>query len=72
MKKIYIEFRNINRKKTKMADTAQPRGVDFQYTDQWSSGLCDCCSDIKTLLCAVCCGACFACELDKDAGVFLN
>ncbi len=55
-----------------MANTNQPRGGQFQYTEPWSNGLCNVCSDMKTLACAVICTPCFLCELDKDAGVRLE
>ena len=30
-----------------MANTDQPRGTAFQYPNQWSNGICDCCSGKK-------------------------
>lgn len=55
-----------------MANTNQPRGGQFQYSQPWSNGLLDCCSEPKTLCMACICTPCFLCDLDKDAGVRLE
>ena len=52
-----------------MATTVQPKGKQFRYTEPWTVGIFDCCTDFKTLFCACCCFPFFLCDLDRDAGV---
>ena len=51
-----------------MPNTQQPT-AGFDYQNDWSNGLFECCTDMKALICAYFCLPCFLCELDKAAGV---
>ncbi|KAG7217188.1 hypothetical protein INR49_027729 [Caranx melampygus] len=37
-------------------------------SDEWDSGICDCCQDMPVCCFAFWCGPCFACKTTKDYG----
>ncbi|XP_018599896.1 cornifelin homolog B-like [Scleropages formosus] len=42
--------------------------VNAVQSNQWSSGICDCCNDIGECCCAFWCFPCYACKVSKDHG----
>nr|XP_039247432.1 cornifelin homolog [Styela clava] len=45
-----------------------PVSQTMERENDWSSGLCGCCNDPKSLLCAMFCPSCFACNLATRFG----
>ncbi|KAF7643402.1 hypothetical protein LDENG_00240330 [Lucifuga dentata] len=48
--------------------TRQPRSVGVSTQDEWTSGICDCCDDMKDCCFAFWCCPCFACKVSKSYG----
>ncbi|CAI5642680.1 cornifelin [Oreochromis niloticus] len=47
----------------------QPQPIMYtQESDEWSSGICDCCQDVPGCCCAFWCLPCFACITSRDYG----
>ncbi|TMS14201.1 cornifelin homolog B [Larimichthys crocea] len=47
----------------------QPQTQVFTSNDaEWSSGICDCCDDMKECCCVFWCCPCFACKTSKALG----
>ncbi|XP_070412079.1 uncharacterized protein ponzr2 isoform X2 [Nothobranchius furzeri] len=51
---------------------AQPQPVmDYQNSQEWGTGICDCCQDVKSCCFAFWCCPCFACITSRDYGEHL-
>ncbi|XP_035482851.1 cornifelin homolog B [Scophthalmus maximus] len=42
--------------------------MDVQDSDEWGSGICDCCQDVPECCFAFWCCPCFACKISRDYG----
>ncbi|XP_056409522.1 cornifelin homolog B-like isoform X2 [Hyla sarda] len=46
----------------------QAMSINFVNTNEWSSGVCDCCQDMGICCCAFWCLPCFQCKTVSDFG----
>ncbi|XP_062288597.1 cornifelin homolog B-like [Scomber scombrus] len=46
----------------------QPQSLAYSDAAQWSSGICDCCDDMRDCCCAFWCCPCFACRTSRQWG----
>ncbi|XP_043929138.1 cornifelin-like [Protopterus annectens] len=66
-RKIFRHHLTLLRKRSTMSSVAmQPQAITTQtimvQENDWSSGICDCCDDMKICCCAFWCLPCFACS----------